>query len=302
VENAVSRAALQTESDRLVESARSRDLTRFREASTTLYARLIAPVAEGLDPAAPIVFVPDDTLESVPFSALLAPDGTYVVEHHVVVVSPSAAAFSQLAARRRDDHHRMRLLLISGAAAIEGDTQQLTYAGREAKAVSDAYDPSSVVVANDTTPAALDREAAVADVIHFVGHAEPPQVGANGALIAAGRPDQVERLDTHRIAALPLHASRVVVLAACATAHRTPRPGAASMSVARAFLAAGTPSVVATLWPIDDGPAADFFPSLHRRLAGGTPPAEALRATQLEWIHRLDAPPAMWAAVQIIGS
>jgi CHAT domain-containing protein len=73
-------------------------------------------------------------------------------------------------------------------------------------------------------------------------------------------------------------------------------------SVAHGFLSAGAASVIATLWPIDDAAAARFFPRVHRRLARGVPPAEALRAAQLESMQRGDVPASLWAAVQNIGS
>jgi hypothetical protein len=45
-----------------------------------------------------------------------------------------------------------------------------------------------------------------------------------------------------------------------------------------------------------------FFPRLHRRLAEGLSPADALRETQREAIRQGDIPPSLWAAVQDIGS
>ncbi|MGA8807631.1 MAG: CHAT domain-containing protein, partial [Thermoanaerobaculia bacterium] len=87
----------------------------------------------------------------------------------------------------------------------------------------------------------------------------------------------------------------------CGTARGRQRPGRTSISVARAFLTAGVPSVAATLWSIDDTLAAEFFPRFHTFLAQRRSPADALRKTQIEWIHRPDPPPRMWAAVQIIG-
>ena len=74
------------------------------------------------------------------------------------------------------------------------------------------------------------------------------------------------------------------------------------MSVAHGFLMAGAPSVIATLWPIDDEAAARVFPRLHEKLAAGLPPAEALRAVQLDSIRRGDVPASLWAAIQDIGS
>ncbi|HWS72487.1 MAG TPA: CHAT domain-containing protein, partial [Thermoanaerobaculia bacterium] len=97
-------------------------------------------------------------------------------------------------------------------------------------------------------------------------------------------------------------ASCVVVLAGCGTSRGERRAAEGVISVAHGFLSAGAPSVIATLWPIDDDKASRFFPRLHRRLAEGLAPAEALRAAQLESIRNGDIPSSLWAAVQDIGS
>ena len=72
--------------------------------------------------------------------------------------------------------------------------------------------------------------------------------------------------------------------------------------MARAFLAAGAPSVIANLWAIEDSEAAEFFPLVHARLAAGDSPATALRAAQREWMRDPRASLALWTAVQVIGS
>ena len=163
------------------------------------------------------------------------------------------------------------------------------------------YRSGADLLANRADPAGFQRRAAEADVIHFVGHAQMPDGAAGAALLTSGDGGVAGRLEAREIAAMKLPRTRLVVLAACGTARGRQRPGELSISVARAFLSAGASSVIATLWPIEDGPAAEFFPALHRRIARGGAPAEALRATQMEWI-RSNAPPGMWAAVQVIGS
>jgi len=114
--------------------------------------------------------------------------------------------------------------------------------------------------------------------------------------------EQERRVGVAEIARLRLRPSSVVVLAGCSTARGERRASEGVISVAHGFLAAGAPSVIATLWPINDQAASVFFPRLHKRLAEGFSPAEALRQTQLESIRRGDVPASLWAAVQDIGS
>jgi CHAT domain-containing protein len=139
-----------------------------------------------------------------------------------------------------------------------------------------------------------------ADVIHFVGHAVFDE-RFHSALLTMQRDGSDGRLDVHEIAAMRLRRTRVVVLAACSTGRGEERAGEGNISLARAFLAAGVPSVVATLWPIDEGTATEFFSTLHRYIAEGLPPTEALRRTQLDAI-RSRRVPNMWAAVEVLGS
>jgi CHAT domain-containing protein len=301
VKTPIARATLTRGAERLTESAIARDAARFRENAAALYGLLLLPIEKELRDGRTLVFVPDATLSTVPFAGLLDGSGRYVIERSSVVVAPSAAVFTRLASRRRPANGQARLLLIAGAAGEEGDVRQLTSAKREADAVAAAYGRSDVAPTN-TDRAAFESRAAEADVIHFVGHAEIPSADGDGALVVSRGAAGAVRIDVRSIASLRLPRTRAVVLAACGTARGQRNAGEATISVARAFLAAGAPSVVATLWPIDDEPAAEFFPRLHRHLADGLPPAEAVRATQIEWIQRRDAPPGMWAAVQMIGS
>jgi CHAT domain-containing protein len=298
VKQPVPRSVVTRDIESLAESTSRRDGEAFRRAAKVLYDRLLAPVASEVEFTKTLVIVPDGTLSLVPFAALIDPAGRYVVERHTVVVAPSVAVFSRGAERQERFGRASRLLMVAGPSSREGDLGRLTAQQREIAAIAAEYG-SNVAYA----PAPLDddflrQRAASADVLHFVGHAVVPDEGGGGALVTT----RDDPLDVREIAALPFAGTRLVVLAACGTARGHGRAGVATISVARAFLAAGVPNVVGTLWPIDDAPSAEFFPRFHQHLLRGLSPAEALRAVQLEWIHRPDGSPAVWAAVQIIGT
>lgn len=302
VQRPFARVALAQEAERLADSAVARDAAQFRRSASALYARLFAPVADELDDDRTVVVVPDATLSAVPFAALLDSDGRYVVERHAVVIAPSASVYARLQSRRQAATHGLRLLVISGPGRRAAELSSLSATWRESLAVAAAYGRDAIVARAAEGSRSFDLNASSADIIHFAGHADAPEDDAEGALVTSGEAEMFgTRFDVHRIAALRLPRARAVILAACATA-RGRNGSPTSVSVARAFIAAGAPSVVATLWPIEDDLSADFFPRLHQYLARGLAPAEALRATQIEWIRRPGAPPGMWAAVQVIGS
>jgi len=190
------------------------------------------------------------------------------------------------------------------ALVVEGGEQlgRLSAAEREAEAVSHLYGRTVILRHDAATPESFLREAADANVIHFAGHAVASTGGRDGYLLLTGHDSNNGRLDLKRIASIRLPRTSVVVLAACGTAEGEIRSTEGTISAARAFLAAGVPTVVATLWPIEDEASADFFPVLHQHLARGMAPAEALRATQIEWIRRGDHSTSLWASVQVIGN
>jgi CHAT domain-containing protein len=230
---------------------------------------------------------------------LPTPDGGYLVEKHVLVSAPSAAVHARASAAAGTRRQDGRLLMVVNGATRSTGQETLRHAADEARSVSTLYRDVRVLADAEATRGAFLREAPRAALIHFAGHALSSEYRAEDtALVLAGSGG---RMNAGDIARLPLARCTAVVLAACSTARGKVSRYEGSLSVARGFLAAGVPSVVATLWPIDDAGAAAFFPRVHAHLAAGLSPAAALRAAQLEDI-RSNRSPALWAAVQVIGS
>ena len=81
--------------------------------------------------------------------------------------------------------------------------------------------------------------------------------------------------DLEHLAAPP----STVVLSACHAAEAAVVAGNEVLGLAGALLALGTASVVASVAPVPDGPSVDGMVRLHRALAAGSSPAEALAST-----------------------
>ncbi|HEX6096540.1 MAG TPA: CHAT domain-containing protein [Thermoanaerobaculia bacterium] len=288
----VSRATLAREIEGLARSVRD------GSPQPPLYRRLIEPIEPRLRGAARIAFVADATTANIPFCAIRDGAGAYLLERHAVVNTPSAAAFAAIAERRGEAMRRPRTVLLVTAPDANDDSAVLAFVEGEAKRIAGEYaDPVQIADAGE-----LAAHAAEADVIHFGGHGVGDERGLEPASLIVRKGGREHRLSVSQIARLRLRSGTTVVLAGCGTARGERRAAEGVISVAHGFLAAGAASVIATQWPIDDADAARFFPRLHRALAQGVAPAEALRETQLESIRRGDVPPSLWAAVQDIGS
>jgi CHAT domain-containing protein len=121
-------------------------------------------------------------------------------------------------------------------------------------------------------------------------------------VFAPGRDGDPGILYAREIYRLRLEETRLVVLAACDTAGPVPN-SAGVASLARAFLAAGVPAVVASLWSVDDRATAKLFQSYYRTLRGGADPVTALRDAQLALLRSTgpERSPVVWGAFEVFG-
>ena len=286
-------------------------LDSIRRVASKLYASTLAPNETAFAGAHTLVIVPDGALAVVPFGALVSERGRYVVEDHALSIMPSAAAF--VAALDRTDRRTngSRALLISDPAfdsATFSTLAPLPGARAEVDAIADNYKTPQLLSGASATATAFLQGLPKSDVVHFAGHAvENRDNPALSVLVFA--PDRnahhTGALRAHEIAALRLNQTRLVVLAACDTANGPVTRGEGVHSLARPFLEAGVPNVIATLWKVDDAVASQLFLRFHQYFSRSGDPAAALRSAQLDMIAGKDpqlASPRAWSAAVSIGA
>jgi CHAT domain-containing protein len=103
---------------------------------------------------------------------------------------------------------------------------------------------------------------------------------------------------------LHLPQTRLVVLAACDTAGSDTAVSDGVPALLVPLLAAGVPSLVASLWEVDDAASSLLFEEFHRRVASGESPVIALREAKLLLIHSPEASlrvPTLWAPFTLVG-
>jgi CHAT domain-containing protein len=150
-------------------------------------------------------------------------------------------------------------------------------------------------------------------VIHFATHyvIDPPSP-LNSRLIlspevqGAGASHQADGvLQAFEIYGMKLHRTRLAVLSACQTGVERTYQGEGAIGVARSFISAGVPVVVASLWPVDSEATASLMIKFHEyRKINRVSAAEALRMAQRDMLiaseERLHKPYA-WAGFVAFG-
>ena len=113
-------------------------------------------------------------------------------------------------------------------------------------------------------------------------------------------------METFEIFNLDL-AAQMVVLGACETGVGDIIRGEGIMSLARGFAYAGCPSLVSSLWRVDDKATGILMALFYENLAAGQPKDVALRNAKLAFFEQPDIPwqgfhPALWGAFVHIGN
>lgn len=178
----------------------------------------------------------------------------------------------------------------------------------EAERLRELIPGARVLVGGRAHEATLLREPGMKDymVLHFATHGilDPENGLRSWLLLARPTPGAIPadgRLEAREIAEMSLGA-RLAVLSACDTGRVQARGGDGLIGFAWAFRAAGCPSVVASLWGVDDAATAQLIGKFYERLRAGARKDDALRDAMLtvRAVPRTRRP-AYWAAFQVIG-
>ena len=99
------------------------------------------------------------------------------------------------------------------------------------------------------------------------------------------------RLEMREVYELDLrYSTDLVVLSACQTNVGSIYPGDEVVGLTRAFLYAGTPTVVSSLWSVDDEATEFLMVQFYLNLLDGKSKADALRSAQIDTREKFPHP------------
>jgi CHAT domain-containing protein len=280
-----------------------------------LHQLLIQPIAGLLpkNPNARVIFIPHRQLYIVPFSALLDTDGKYLIEKHTILTAPSIQVLDSTHQLKQRNVGSVKEIVVVGNPTMP--TQQelgnssnpldpLPDAQKEAIAIANLFN-TQALTGDQATKAAILQQLPQARIIHLATHAEAnDNQGLKSwiALAPAGKDDGL--LTAEEIFNLygPPQPNRLqaelIVLSACTTG-RGQVTGDGVIGLSRSLIAAGIPSVVVSLWSVQD-PATEFLmKEFYNNLQLGK--AQALRKAMLKTMKEYSDKPGAWAAFTLIG-
>jgi CHAT domain-containing protein/Tfp pilus assembly protein PilF len=272
-----------------------------------IYAKLVAPVAEGIPAGARVVIVPDGALARINVESLPVPGPKrhYWIEDVEVAIAPSLGTLSTRV-QPRGGKQSDSVLLIGDPVSSDPSFPQLRYASAEMNAVSKAFAGRTVVYRADQATPSRYREAMPEQfgVVHFTAHAAANAESPLDSAVILSKDGSGYKLYARDVADQPLSAD-LVTISACRSAGERTYAGEGLVGFAWAFLRAGAQRVIAGLWDVDDRSTADLMGHVYNDIAQGRSPSAALRAAKLAMIGRggAAAKPYYWAPFQVfIGS
>ena len=277
---------------------------------------VLAPVAAALRTDRLLV-VADGALQQIPFAALPMPGtGRLVLDEHAVVDAPSASVMAALRERLHGSPPDGPELAILADPVLENDArapspvavvtllrsledtglrrlEPLPGTRLEAEAIA-AHFPSERVLkaygAEASRATALGSDVARARIVHFATHAlldvRRPELSGIvlSARDAAGEPQDgfLSLADLYRLRL----SAELVVLSACRTALGKDVRGEGLVGLTRAFMDAGAPRVVSSMWKVSDRATTALMGRFYTLLLDeGLAPADALRGAQRALRH-----------------
>jgi len=272
----------------------------WRSSAQALYGWLIEPLQRALPPARPnrprqLVIVPHDVLHYLPYGLLN--DGEHILlEDYTVLYAPSASSLPFILEK---EPAQAETLLAMAHPEAPG-APQLGSAVAEAERVAALYG-TQALVGVEASESRFKAEAGQYDLLHVAAHSDYRLANPlfSAILLQAGEGED-GRLEVHEVLDLDLPETDLVVLSACETHLAALSEGDELVGLERAFLRAGAPSLVTTLWPVDDAATAALMERFYVHLREGAAKADALRLAQLE--TRAERPnPYYWAGFVLVG-
>jgi filamentous hemagglutinin family protein len=294
--------------DLVLVSRHLRTMERSESARKQLYQLLIEPIAEFLptNPDAPVIFIPQDSLFLLPFPALQAANGKYLIEQHTILSAPAIQVLELTRQQRQrlTTYYSQPLqdqdILVVGNPKMPGELKPLPGAQQEALMIAKLLN-TQAIIGDRATKVNIVKQLPKARLIHLATHGlldDIKKLGVPGAIALAPSPNDDGFLTAGEILNLKLNA-QLVVLSACYTGQGE-ITGDGVIGLSRSLIAAGVPSTIVSLWAVPDAPTAMLMTEFYRHLQQNPDKAQALRNAMLTTMKQYPQP-INWAAFTLIG-
>lgn len=314
----------------VVRKDQDKSWTDYVELAHWFYLNLLNPVLESRNNISNLIIIPDGDLGHLPFETFLIAEAKenndyaslyYVLNDYNISYNYSATLWKEnKEATPQSDNQEIfavaanyDIKIDSGMTntrlakdqILRGILSPLPAARKEVENLAEHYNGHFIF---DTLASERNVKEMIEDysIIHFATHGllneKRPMLSS---LVLTEDGDSVENnfWQAYEISKMELNAD-LVVLSACETGFGKFETGNGIASLARAFMYTGSPSLVVSLWQVNDNSTGSLIKYFYAGLAEDMNKDEALRKAKLSYIKNakgLAAHPAYWSPFILMG-
>lgn len=248
-----------------------------------------------------LLIVPHGPLHYLPFQALRL-DGQYLIERNPVALAPSVSIAARLAAHA--PMAQAQLLGFGNPTVDASVAAPLPGAEREVRSLAADFPGARLFFGAQATRDRFDEYAPQSQLVHVASHALVDTLDPLHSKVlftdGNGQPVYLEAKD---VMALKLDGVSLLTLSACESGLGRVENGDEVLGFTRAFLSAGTSSLLASLWPVSDAATEKLMTTFYGNLAHGANAQDAMRDAQRAVLaNPATAHPYYWAPFNLIGN
>ncbi|MCP4123075.1 MAG: CHAT domain-containing protein [Bacteroidetes bacterium] len=258
-----------------------------------------------------LLIIPDDVLNLIPFATLLTgPANDFYTAPYLLrqyAVSYDYSAKSLLRNYRQSDKRETYTACGFAPTYVNNpDWGELNFNSKELTALTSNFNDVRIFDREAASRPAFEAVCGECDILHISGHGslDEKETLKNHLVFYREEGTSVsEMLTVSRIHLQDLPA-RLTVLSSCNSAMGDLRSNEGLVSVSNAFSYAGSRSVMASLWLLNDKQAHIMMKSFYGLIKEGRTTAEALSESQLAVIKSspVNSHPYFWGNLMLIGN
>lgn len=306
----------------------STPLFQVKEEARTLDALVMSPIRAYLENTTTIFIAPDETLNLIPFEALVDEAGNYLAENYQFRYLTSGRDLTRLKNVSEENVNPAVLVGnpnygLPGTPIPQSDIRGIDFENRifpslpgtqsEVEAIASQLPRVELFTKTNATESIVKQQEQP-NILHIATHGffEPTDAVTNpllqSGLILAGASAESQNeleqdgiLSALEVTGINLKGTQLVVLSACDTGVGKLEAGEGIYGLRRALVLAGARSQVLSLWKVNDDVTKDWMKDYYERILAGTPRDVALSETQIAFLTESEySHPYYWAA--FIGS
>jgi CHAT domain-containing protein/predicted negative regulator of RcsB-dependent stress response len=263
-----------------------------------LYTILVAPVENQLSGKSNLVIIPNGSLHFLPYQALINSKGEYLVQQFNLIYAPSASVYMVCNSRKALPGSKFMGMALSDI--MVEDKPGLPGTADELRKILPLFPENISTFGRQSTETFVKKNAGEYNFIHFATHGsynyEQPLYSH---LLFLPSEEDDGRFNVFEVFELNINAS-LVTLSACETGLGNVSHGDELVGLSRAFLFAGSSSVIVSLWAVADYSTSLLMTNFYRYLKDHNL-QEALTLAQRDVI-KIYPQPLYWSPFVLIGN